>query len=81
MVETEEVIVLRLENGEAVKNVADLRENIKRLKQSLEQTNIDSKEYQRTLQELKVNQNALKDAMYASSKSMDDLAAVANGVG
>ena len=81
MAEIEEVVLIRVDNGEAVKNVADLRDNIKQLKQSLEQTEIGTKEYQRTLQELKVNQNALKDAMYASSASMDDLTSAANGVG
>ena len=61
----EEIItILNIETGEAVQNIGELRDNIKTLKARLETLDIGSKEYQDTLSGLKVNQNALKDAMY-----------------
>lgn len=81
MAEIEEVTILRVDTGEAVTSVADLRDNIKALKKSLDQAEIGSKEYRDTLRELQVNQNALKDAMYATSTSMEDLTAAAQGAG
>ncbi len=75
---------------EAVKNIADLKNNIKALKEGfedaegvwhngLEDLQIGSEEYQKKLNELKVNQNALKDAMYATSSSMEDVTKAATG--
>ncbi len=75
----ETLTIVRVDTGEAVQSVNDLRDNIKELKGRLGDLEIGSKEYQDTLSELKVNQNALKDAMYATSTSMDDLAAAATG--
>lgn len=76
----EEVVsILRVDTGEAVKSVNDLKENIKLLKGNLGELEIGSQEYQDTLDELKVNQNALKDAMYATTGTMKDVAAAATG--
>ena len=75
----ERVSILKVDTGEAVKSVNDLKENIKVLKQNLGDLEIGTTEYQNTLDELKVNQNALKDAMYATSSSMEDVAAAATG--
>jgi len=75
----ETVTILKVDTGEAVQSVNDLRSNVKILKERLGELEIGSQEYQETLSELKVNQNALKDAMYASSASMDELAAAATG--
>ena len=79
----ETITILKVGTEEAVKSIADLKENVKILKKTLEETQIDTKEgwqqYQDTLEELKVNQNALKDAMYATSGSMEDLAKAATG--
>ena len=68
-----------MDTGEAVKSVNDLRENVKILKERLEDLEIGTSEYQDTLEELKVNQAAVKDAMYATTASMDDLAKSATG--
>mgnify|MGYP003290940556 FL=1 len=76
--ETITVLRLRTTGAEAVK---DLKQNIKDLKSALEETTIGTKEYQETLDLLKVNQNALKDAMYATTGTMDDVKASAMGVG
>ena len=75
----ETIQILRVDTGEAVKSVNDLRENVKILKERLEDLEIGTSEYQDTLEELKVNQAAVKDAMYATTASMDDLAKSATG--
>ena len=74
------VTILRIETGEAVKSVNDLRENIKTLKERLGDLDIGSQEYQKTLNDLKQNQAALKDAMYATRASMEDVATNAKGL-
>ena len=75
----ETIQIIRIETGEAVKSVNDLRENVKILKERLGDLAIGTEEYQDTLEELKVNQNAVKDAMYATTSSMEDLAESATG--
>ena len=86
----ETITILRVGTEEAVKNIADLRANIKALKEGFEDAQgnmhkglndleIGTQEYKDTLDELKVNQNALKDAMYATSSSMEDVAKAATG--
>lgn len=79
MAQTEDVVILRVDTGEAVKNVGDLKTNIKELKERVSSLDIGTKEYQDTLKELHVNQNALKDAMHGSAVSMEELSASANG--
>ena len=87
----ETITILRVGTEEAVKNISDLRANIKALKEGFEDAQgnmhkglndleIGTQEYKDTLEELKVNQNALKDAMYATSSSMEDVAKSATGV-
>lgn len=75
-----DVNIIRIDTGQAVQNVNDLKENIKLLKAQLGDLSIGTEEYQETLQELKVNQNALKDAMYATGSSMEQVAADAKGL-
>ena len=75
----ETIQIIRIETGEAVKSVNDLRENMKILKDRLGDLEIGTTEYQDTLEELKVNQAAVKDAMYATTASMDDLTKSATG--
>lgn len=77
---TEQQIILKVGTDEAVKNVGDLRENIKLLKGQLNDLDIGSEQYAETLNKLKLNQNALKDAMYATSSSMEDVAESAAGM-
>lgn len=73
MATTETVTILRIDTQQPVKSIGDLKENVKLLKDSLNGLEIGTREYQDTLDELKVNQNALKDAMYATSASMEDV--------
>lgn len=86
----ETITILRVGTEEAVRNIADLKNNIKALKEGfkdaqgemhkgLNDLEIGTQEYQDTLEELKVNQNALKDAMYATSSSMEEVAKAATG--
>ena len=75
----ETITILKVGTDEAVKSIADLKENVKSLKKSLDNLEIGTQEYQDTLDEIKVNQNALKDAMYATSSSMEDVAKSATG--
>lgn len=79
----EDVIIFKVNTQEAVQNIGDLKQNIKELKARLDAVPVGTedgwKEYQDTLKELKINQNALKDAMYATSGTMEDVAASAKG--
>lgn len=71
--------ILRVDTGEAVKSVNDLKDNIKILKSNLGDLEIGTEAYQNTLEKLKINQNALKDAMYATSTSLQDVTDAATG--
>ena len=76
-------VILKVGTGEAVKNVGELRENIKQLKAALNDQDLSNPEgmnkYNELLGELKINQNALKDAMYATTASWDDITNAATG--
>ena len=76
-------IILKVGTGEAVKNVGELRENIKQLKKALNDQDLSNPEgmqkYNELLGELKINQNALKDAMYATTASWEDITNAATG--
>lgn len=79
------VTILNVKTGEAVQSVADLRENVKLLKDALKEAEEQSgteegwKEYQKTLEQLKQNQAALKDAMYATKGTFEDVTKSALG--
>lgn len=86
----EKVLIFKVGTDKAIENISDLRNNIKALKEGFEDAQgnmhkglnnleIGTQEYKDALDELKVNQNALKDAMYATSSSMKDLAKAATG--
>ena len=73
MADIEKKTILNVQTGEAVKNVRELRDNIKLLKEALNDANATEQENAATLDELRANQNALKDAMYESAKTTDEL--------
>lgn len=79
MANEEYVVLLNVDTGESVKSIGDLKNNVKTLKKSLDQTDIGTKEYAKTLKELDVNQRALKLAMSSSEQSFEDLEKAANG--
>lgn len=76
-------VILNVKTGQAVKNVGELRENIKQLKAALNDQDLSNpegmKKYNELLGELKINQNALKDAMYATTASWGDITNAATG--
>lgn len=75
-------VIISVKTGEAVQNVAQLRENIKQYKSDLEGLDLSSQEYQDTLLLLKQNQDALRQSMYLTSESLDAItqAAEANNI-
>lgn len=54
-----------------------VEEDGKKVKKTFEGLTIGSDEYKQVLEELKINQNALRDAMYATTASLEDVAAAA----
>lgn len=77
----ETITILKVDTGEAVQNVGDLKNNIKLLKEQLADTNRTFEENQKDIQELTKNQQALKTAMYGSAQSFEEItkAAATNG--
>lgn len=67
----ETITIFRADTGAAVKSIADLRESIKSLKDTLETMDIGSKEYADTLSQLQIQQAALKNAMHATTAEGD----------
>ena len=63
----ETITLLRVDTGEAVRNLADLRANIKAYKEELETLDVGTQEYADTLTALQANQAALKNAMHATT--------------
>lgn len=76
----ETVSIIRIDTQQAVQSVDDLRINISLLKDRLGETTIGTEEYQNLLKQLKENQAALKDAMYGTANSLEQIAADAKGV-
>lgn len=72
-----ETPVIEIKTLEAVKSVQDLKNNIKELKKQLDTLEIGTDKYKSTLKDLKVNQAALKNAMYGTSASFKDVAQAA----
>lgn len=81
MAQDETISIVRFDTGEAVTSIRDLKDNIKFLKDEIADLEIGSQDYQERLSELKVNQNALKDAMYATSATMEQVTEAATGAG
>lgn len=74
----ETLTILRVKT-EGVESIADLKDNVKQLKGYLDDATIGTEDYQEALELLKINQNALKDAMYATSGTLKDLTQAATG--
>lgn len=69
----DEVTIIRIDTGQAVQSVGDLQQNIKLLKDALKTAEVGSEDYKKTLDALKQSQAALKDAMYGTTKNMEQL--------
>lgn len=88
----EKKVVLEVVAPDAVETVGQIKTNIKLLKEGWEDANgafhkglndlkVGSEAYQQTLNEIKLNQNMLKDANYATASSMEAVSAAAAGEG
>lgn len=71
--ETITILGFDIKTQDAVQNVADLRENIKNLKKVLDDETASKEDNAKAAELLRQNQYALRDAMYATSSSADDL--------
>ncbi|MBR6280171.1 MAG: hypothetical protein IKR32_02600 [Bacteroidales bacterium] len=71
----EEVTVLELSTGTSVQNIRELRDYIKGLKEDLDREDQSLEQNAATAEELRAAQAALRDTMYASTKSVEDLTA------
>lgn len=69
--------ILSVNTAPAVKSIGELRQNISALKKQLNDIDLSKEggmeEYNQTLQELKVNQNLLRESMYATTASFKDI--------
>ena len=65
--------VIEIKTGDAVKSIQDLKNNISGLKQALADLEIGSTEYKETLNALQENQAALRNAMYGTTASLQDV--------
>lgn len=81
MAQIEDVVILSVETGQAVKSVGELRSNVKAYREILKDAEIGSKEYQDAVKGLAENQNALRNAMHASTASLDEVTQAAKGMG
>ena len=72
---------MRVDTGQAVTSIKDLRANISQLKDALSGLEIGTEEFQSTLQQLNINQAALRAAMNGTKASMEDLTKAATGTG
>lgn len=81
MADLENVKILKVdvEAADAVKNIADLKENIKILKEALNDSSASFEDNQKVTEQLRANQAALRDAMYSTTGTMKDIAAAATG--
>lgn len=80
MAETEVKTIVSIEVGDSQTRLIDLKNQVKGLKAALDEQVVGTEEYQKTLKELEVTQNAVKDAMYGTSASMEDINKSANGL-
>lgn len=69
------ITILKVGTDEAVRNINDLKTNIKQLKDEISKLDIGSEDYQKTLGKLIANQNALRGAMNATTASMQQVKA------
>lgn len=93
--ETSTEVIFKVDTGQAVKSISDLKTNIQLLNKQLNATtdeeaqaagamhklDIGTEAYQQTLKQLEVNQAALRNAMNGTSAKMDDIVRAAKGQG
>lgn len=65
--------IISVQTGAAVKNIAELRENIKAYKQILSEAEFGTDEYKEAIDQLQASQQMLRDAMHNTSASYEEL--------
>ena len=65
--------IIEIKTGPAIKSVQDLKDNISAYKDKLKDLEIGTQEYQSTLQSLQENQAALRNAMYGTTASLQEV--------
>ena len=73
-----EETIISVQTGQAVKNIAELKENIKAYKEALAGAEFGSKEYKDTIDQLQASQQMLRDAMHNTTASYEELNAAVN---
>ena len=68
----EDVTVLEVSTGQSYQNIHDLQQAIKQLKEDLKDENATAQQNAKTAADLRQAQSLLKDAMYATDKSIDE---------
>lgn len=70
--------IISVQTGQAVKNIAELKENIKAYKEALAGAEFGTQEYKDTIDQLQASQQMLRDAMHNTSASYEELNAAVN---
>ena len=65
--------IIEIKTGPAIKSVQDLKDNITAYKKELANLEIGTEEYQSTLKSLQENQAALRNAMYGTTASLQEV--------
>ena len=65
--------IISISTGQAVKNIGELRENIKYYKKALDEADLTANEHQAILTRLQENQAALRNAMHATTAEFTDI--------
>lgn len=71
MAATEDVIVLRVDAGDSKVTVADLKDNLKALKDQLDNTALSDEKYAQRVQDVAEQQRILKDVMWQQKEAAD----------
>lgn len=69
----ETLTILKVDSTQAVESINDLKNNIKILKERVNEATVGTTDYNEKLQELEQNQRALKAVTYGTEESFEDL--------
>lgn len=81
MAEITKTPIISISTGEAVKNVKELKDNIKALKEQLDSTETSTADYADIVKQLSQNQAALRNVMNGVNSSFVDSITAAQGLG
>ncbi len=81
MAEITKTPIISISTGEAVKNVKELKDNIKALKEQLDSTETSTADYANIVKQLSQNQAALRNVMNGVNSTFTDSITAAQGLG